>query len=256
MKFFVWLFRLLGLFAVLGVDVALHAQPAGEPFVTKRFRVVSWVPGQPEGFSYLTEGKQVIVKDLSSSLRSAMFDYTGPATLSIYPRESQLLGTRGAPPPPMPEPLAKISLPADIQAPLIVLAPNPGGPQPFRALVLEDDPGKFPFGSYLLVNFSQKRVAASMGKHRFIIEPGQRNLVQNDERAFHLKMAVPRDQEEGWRMIYDTFFPNWDNVRTLVFMVDAPAGDASRVSLRTLLENKAVWDRDTAPRLASQNGAN
>lgn len=242
MKHFPRVSRLFSLLAMLNVGMLLHAEEPAKPVITTRFRVISWVPGQPEGFSYLSQGKQAVVKELSSSLRSSMLDYTGPATLSIYARDARLEKPRSGDA--LPEPLARVVLPPNIKYPLVVLAPNPAGPLPLRALVFEDDPEAFPFGSYLFINSSGQRVAASMGKNRFIIEPGQKNLVHNDERAYRLQLAVPKG-DAGWRKVYDNFFPNWDTGRTMVFMIDTPTENGSRVSLRTLIENKAVWDKSS-----------
>ena len=134
--------------------------------------------------------------------------------------------------------------------PLLVIVPNPDGPAPYRALVLEDDPAKFPFGTYFFQNFSKRKVAAEMGDDRFVLEPAATHLVTSDQKALHLRLAVSEESEDGWRIIYDNFYPNWIERRSVIFTIDTMREGKLHLELRTLLENKAVWDSAVNPKKA------
>ena len=65
--------------------VSAHHASAAEQTVSVKFRVITWQAGQPAAFSYTNNGKPIEIKDLTTTLRSPFYDYTGPATLLLYP---------------------------------------------------------------------------------------------------------------------------------------------------------------------------
>ena len=211
----------------------LHAQGNG---VSIRFRAAAWTEGEPAGFSYLHKGKLQRVENLQSSVRSEMLDYSGPATLSLYPLD--------APADTPPEPLATVKLPPGIKTPLLILAPNPD-PQgtPYRALVVEDNPASFPFPSYNFISLCKTPVAIALNKQNFTLQPGKRQLATSEDKTLNLRIAVPRKKTDGWRVVSDNFYPNWPQERTLVFLLDVTKNGSTRIEPRILLENKSVWER-------------
>lgn len=252
---------LIPLALVLAVS-SLHAQtpaaPASaEPTITVKFRVITWQAEQPAAFSYSTNGKSIAVQDLTTSLRSPFYDYTGPATLLLYPpvtasTAATQAASSGTLPPPVP-PIAAITLPTTVRFPLLVLIPTPSGPFSYRALVFDDDPAIFPFGAYLFQNFSGRKVAAEMSGNRFLLDPAGTHLVTSDQKALHLRMAVSEETAGGgWRIIYDNFYPNWIERRTVIFLVDTMREGKVHLELRTLLENQAVWDFAQKPKAPSK----
>ena len=245
---------LRSLLTTLGIALAIaspHAQTkpsssAPEPTITVKFRVITWQAEQPAEFSYSNDSKSIAVKNLTTSLRSPFYDYTGPATLLIYPpvptttsAATKAASSATAPAPP----LASITIPTNIKYPLLVLVPTPAGPLPYRAIIFDDDPAIFPFGAYLFQNFSSRKVAAEMSGNRFVLDPDATHLVTSDQKALQLRMAVSEAPADGsWRMIYDNFYPNWIERRTVIFLVDTVREGKVHLELRTLLENQAVWD--------------
>jgi hypothetical protein len=239
--------------AVTSLD-AQTPTPAAEPepTITVKFRVITWQAGQPAAFNYSTNGISVIVEKLHNSLRSPFYDYTGPATLLLYPPvKTTSAATKAAssatPPPPVP-PIAAITIPTNVRYPLLVLVPTPSGPFLYRALVFDDDPASFPFGAYLFQNFSNRKVATDMSGNRFVLDPAGTHLVTSEQKALHLRMAVSEETADGgWRIIYDNFYPNWIERRTVIFLVDTIREGKVHLELRTLLENQAVWNAANPP---------
>ncbi len=211
----------------------LRAQGDG---VSIRFRVAAWTEGEPAGFSYLHKGKVQRVENLQSAVRSEMLDYSGPATMVLYPLD--------APADTPPEPLATVKLPTGIKTPLLILAANPD-PEgtPYRALIVEDNPASFPFPSYKFISLSKSPVAIALNKQNFTLQPGKRQLATSEDKTLNLRIAVPREKTDGWRIVSDNFYPNWPQERTLVFLLDVTTNGSTRIEPRILLENKSVWER-------------
>lgn len=209
--------------------------------VNTRFRAVSWKGEEPAGFSYFHKGKLVDVEGLQPGIRSTPYDYSGPAKMPIYPLIAEI--PEPAKPGDKPQPLALISIPPGMKQPLILLVPAPEGTNPpFNSVVIEDHPSEFPFPSYYFVNFSPQNVAISLGENQFVIAPGKRKIVNSKLRTLNLQMAVQKETTDPWKIIYDDYYPNWAEERTIIFILDATRDERPRLEPRVLLENKATWE--------------
>jgi len=239
-----WLFGVTGYIMTSGVTFVNAQGAVPEPTITIKFRVIAWQSGSPSNFSYQNNGKSILVKDVYADTRSAAYDYTGPATLNLYPIAPPNTGKPSATLAEPPKPIASILIPVAIRSPLFVLMPNPGGPEAYRAEVFDDSPEVFPFPSYFLVNYSQQRIAAAIGQSRVFIEPEQSHLVLSKDKTLNLKLGVSVEKNRGWKLVYDDYFPNWSDLRTVIFIVNDTTGTRPRLVIRTLLENRAVWDSD------------
>ena len=217
---------------------------AAQEEIRTKFRIVSWESGQPSEIAYISAGEPVRVDGINNSMRSPFLEYQGPRTMLLYDTSASLQGAGTADgAPEAPKPIAKVRFPKGVKYPLVLLLPNPEKDPPFRNVVFEDDPAKFPFGTYFFQNFSKRKVAADMGGERFIVEPDRsQHLISSDAKALHLRLAVSKETEDGWQMVFDSFFPNWEERRTLIFLYDTVRNGRTRMETRTLLENKAVWD--------------
>lgn len=228
------------------VITAAVAQEGDE--ISTKFRIVSWESGKPAEVAYLNAGEPVRVKGINNSMRSPFLEYKGPRTLLLYDVSAPLEGMDASK---APEPIAKVRFPPGVKYPMVLLLPNPANNPPFRSVVFDDDPAKFPFGTYFFQNFTKHKVAADMGGERFVVEPEHsQHLVSSDEKALHLRLAVYKEAEKGWKMIFDSFYPNWSERRTLIFIFDTVRNGRPRIETRTLLENQAVWDQAMNPREA------
>jgi hypothetical protein len=230
---------------VLAVTTLLAQTPvpaAAEPTVTVKFRVVTWQSGSPAGFTYQYNNKSIAVTELYDDTRSKTYDYSGPATLYLYPIAPPVTEKPTTALPESPQPIARISIPTGIRYPLFLLVPNPSGPEPYRTVVFDDSPESFPFQSYFLVNYNSRRVAASIAESRIIIEPAQSHLVISKDQSLNLKLGVSLDENGGWKLVFNDYFPNWPELRTVVFIIDDIRTTHPKLVIRTLLENKAVWE--------------
>ncbi len=230
------------LLPALTLLVAAFPHPASAQDVSTRFRIVTWKSGQPSGFSYFHKEKLIDVDDLQTGVRSISYDYSGPAKMPIYPPTAEIPSPTN--PGDKPEPIAVVSLLSGIKQPLILLVPAPEGTKPpFNAVVIEDHPSAIPFPSYYFVNFSPRNVAISLGKEQFEIAPGKRKLATSDLKTLNLRMAVKLEGTESWKIIYDDYYPNWPEERTIIFIMDVSEDERPRLEPRVILENKAVWGR-------------
>jgi|GEM_PF-5613936 len=233
------LFKITLLLSMLGISRGVSQ----EDQISTSFRIVSWAPEKPSQFGYISAGEPVKVEGVNNSLRSVFLDYKGPSTLLLYdvsamPDTSKPAGSPGAP-----APIARIFFPPGIKHPLVLLLPVDGNPSLYRTVVFEDDPAKFPFGTYFFQNFSAHKVAADISGERFIVDPEKsQHLVSSDKKALHLQLAVFEDTNEGWRKIADSFYPNWKERRTVIFIYDSMRDGHSRMETRTLLESQAAWE--------------
>ena len=207
--------------------------------ISTKFRLIAWESGTPSELAYLSGGEPVKVAGINNTLRSPFLEYKGPGTIQFYDPSALPSGTDGQE---APVPLASVGIPPGTKYPLIFLMPNPGGEPAYRHVVFDDNPSKFPFGTYLFQNLSKHKVAAEMSGERFVVEPNRSQyLVSSEKNALHLRLAVSEETEKGWKLVYDSFFPNWKERRTLVFVYETVKNGRSRIEVRTLIENEAVW---------------
>lgn len=235
----------LSLKATLAIFLTALAVAQEENEISTKFRIVSWESGNPTDVAYFNAGEAVRVNGINNSMRSVFLDYKGPRNLLLYDVSASLDATETSK---APEPIAKIRFPPGVKYPLVILLPNPEKVPPFLSVIFDDDPSKFPFGTYFFQNFTTHKVAADMGGERFIVEPERsQHLVSSDEKALHLRLAVSEETEKGWKMVFDSFYPNWGERRTMIFIYDTVRNGRSRVETRTLIENEAVWEEAMSP---------
>jgi len=214
--------------------------PAQESQTSITFRMVAWESGNPPALAYVSGGEVITIPSLDSTRRSHFLTYKGSGNLNFYDPTTIPAGEKERE---KIKPLASVNIPNGFKYPLILLLPNPDGNPPFRHVVFDDDPSGFPFGTYLFQNFSKHKVAADMGGERFVVEPDRsQHLVSSDEKALHLRLAVSEETGKGWKMIFDSFYPNWEDRRTLIFVFEGNKNGRPRMEVRTLLENEAVWN--------------
>ena len=208
-----------------------HAQ------LNTKFRLVAWKNGEPDNLSYLHNGKIVDIEGVQAGIRSQMQPYSGPSTIRFFPAGATLSDED------KPEPIANVTIPSGVRFPLIILIPSPDGPSPpYRGIVFDDDPAKFPFPSYFTINFTKQKVALSIGGEQFVMAPGKSKVITSKEKTLNLRMAVQKANAPGqWTIIYDNFYPNWPDERCLLFILDANRHGSPSIEVRSLLESEPVW---------------
>ena len=105
----------------------------------------------------------------------------------------------------------------------------------------------FPLGHTCSRTSANTRSQPIWARERFVVEPdNSQHLVSSDKDALHLRLAVSEESKDGWNLIFDSFFPNWKERRTLIFIYDSVRNGRSHVETRPLLENQASWDEAVA----------
>lgn len=120
--------------------------------------------------------------------------------------------------------IAEVKLPENARTLLLLFLPDKGGANASsRIMILDESPGAFPFGSYLVTNQSERAVRLRLEHENFRFEPAQLGLIEkppaleNDRlamRAFEHNnnkwnpIAVGRWPHPGDNRILLVFHPN------------------------------------------------
>ena len=213
--------------------------------VNTRFRLVSWKHGHPAEVVFLQKGKIQKIDGINPSLRTPFFNYSGPGLMPLYDP-----GQVSADMEPPPAPIATVRFNPAVKYALVMLVPSaPGKEIPYEAVVFNEDPEKFPFGSFRFQNFSPRDVAADMSGERFVIKPGREGrMIRTPAKAHHLRLALEDNTDKEWRKIYDNFFPNYGGRRTLFIIFETMIDDRPRIQIKSLLESETSWQIAVKPR--------
>lgn len=123
--------------------------------------------------------------------------------------------------------LAKAQLPAQKPGPfLIMLNKNPAGAEmEFSTMVLDHSLEAHPAQTYLVFNFSKRRLAVNLADTNLVLSTGQSEKVAYpDTRKAWLKIAAD-EQTDGWLLVSSSPHAVGANTRTTVFIVDIPPSE-------------------------------
>ena len=123
--------------------------------------------------------------------------------------------------------LAKAELPAQKPGPfLIMLNKNPAGSElAFSSLVIDHSLEVHPVKTYLVFNFSKRRLAISLAGTNLVLATGQSEKVAypNTRKAW-LKIAAD-ETPDGWLLVSSSPHAVGADTRTTVFIVDIPPSE-------------------------------
>jgi hypothetical protein len=120
--------------------------------------------------------------------------------------------------------LAKAVLPAQKPGPfLIMLNKNPAGAEiAYSTRVLDHSLEAHPAQTYLVFNFSKRRLAINLADKNLVLATGESDRVPYpDTRKAWLKVAAD-EQPDGWLLVSSSPHAVGANTRTTVFLVDIP----------------------------------
>ncbi|MEX2607203.1 MAG: hypothetical protein WD708_07635 [Kiritimatiellia bacterium] len=226
--------------------------PIWPPFATAQndtlqcmIRFISWKNADPARVAVATPAGFLQTNGLQSLRRSRFIPYQGPANFFLLDPATLPADPPPEEPPPPPRSLARVRIPPGMRYALVIVFPAPeGSALPYQTLVINDDPEQFPFQSYQFINMSRQPVATVFAGERFVLEPGDfRKSDFEGESTINLLIAVPGREGQDWKLVYDSFFPVWAEIRNLVFIVNDPDSDRPRVIPRVLSENKGAWEK-------------
>jgi hypothetical protein len=120
--------------------------------------------------------------------------------------------------------VAKALLPAGKAGPfLIMLNKNPPGSEhEFSSLVIDHSLETHPIKTYLVFNFSKRRLAVSLAEKNLVLTTGASDLVSYpDSRKAWLKVAAD-EKSDGWLLVSSSPHAVGTDTRTTIFLVDIP----------------------------------
>ena len=181
------LLRSLGV-CLIGTLITLSAAIEKPPERDCTLRLSWWVVPEKEYTLYLLNDKEAIPLDLARLSISQAIPYKGKAEVVIAQKEiSQELDKKSGKPKENWIPYATFKLKADDADIAIFLLPEEGKDSA-KAKSLDLNPTTFPYGSAMIVNYTQGRVACNLGGGIFFAESGE---IAHSPKVYTEQTATP-----------------------------------------------------------------
>jgi len=140
----------------------------------------------------------------------------------------------------------EIKLAAGISAPLVIILPDPSHPTGLRPFVIDDSPRTFAWGSMRFVNATGKELLFRSDKS-VISLPGTWTPTDfapgGATRNMGVKMAAKDNLDD---LLYSAVWEHNPDVRNLVLIIPDTKAQSTKVSLKTIPENRRVAALDAA----------
>lgn len=168
------------------------------------------------------EVKNIVMNDLA---RTRSYEYTGLRNLVFYSD------------PEIQKAVTSIKLSITKKKPLLLFLPNEKqeSKKLYRIVEIEDSASKFGAGTYFFYNLSSRDLAWKVGKEMFKIKSGTREYRTIKIAGEHVPVIGVDISIDGQnRRVYRSGFKNYPNVRRIVFIRDAVAGESGKVRLQVI----------------------
>lgn len=202
--------------------VSLRAQ-SSEDTISIRFSCLAWDTTSANGIQY-QNGDEVVTLRVGQEHLNGPYTYTGPSPLVFFrdvPGDEPGVTVR--------KPVASVSLdPLQTDVMLLFFPNKPSvesvsgkNSRELKVLVLENDFGSFPQGSFRIINLSQHDVGCILGNETLVIPGKQSRLITSpakdeDDIRVHFSMKI----DDQWEPKINTGWMYRANRRTLVFLSD------------------------------------
>lgn len=139
---------------------------------------------------------------------------------------------------------ARTTVAANIEHGIVIVVPasDPGTGLPYRMVLFDDDPARFPYGTSKVLNMTDVQATVEAGEHKADVEPGgistipevlkvdDFNMAQTD---FHVKKG------DSWQPITERRLQFMDSFRR-VFIISSSPDSKRPPFVKTLLDNKPL----------------
>ena len=231
------LLRSLGV-CLIGTLITLPAAVEKPPERDCTLRLSWWAVPEKEYVLYLLNDKEAIPLDLARLSVSQAISYKGKAEVVIAQKEiSQELDKSGKPKENW-IPYATYKLKADDADIAIFLLPEEGK-DTAKAKSLDLNPTTFPYGSVMIVNYTQGKVACNLGGGVFFAESGE---LAHSPKVFTEQTATPfalavLEANGGQHSLRSAQILMNEKVRFLYILLEVAAENASeRYQVRSLAD--------------------
>ena len=208
--------------AFLFLSQSLHAQP---------LRVLAWDDNVAARQLAIASGKDAKeIKDLHPLSRSATFNVS-----SENPPMLQALDKKDAKGAPAADPIV---IPGNVKHPLALLMPDPKAATGLRAVILEDDPAGFQWGTIRLINATGKDLLFKAETKVAALAAGWTpvNISLGGKRRNMEVLLALKDQPT--KPLFSAVWEYRDDQRQLVFVIPNKDIGESPVDFKFILESK------------------
>lgn len=144
------------------------------------------------------------------------FAYTGPRELVLRATADEFAAQ-----PPVPAPLASVSLPASAE--LVLLVSGKGAGDKLKLTAYDVSAGGFRAGDYRVFNFSEKTVSLILGRAKFALKPGEDFVVSDvalQDQALDVVVQIAQVENGAPKKVYGSAWGHQPVKRHFVFLFD------------------------------------
>lgn len=143
---------------------------------------------------------------------------------------------------------ATITVEGNVKSGIVIVFPSagPGTGLPFRMVLIDDDPARFPFGTSKVLNMTDVQAKVEAGEHKVGLEPGSVSTIPKVLKVDDFKMAQTNfhaKKGDAWQPITERRLQFMDHFRRVFFIFSSP-GSLRPPSVKTLLDNKPLEVRE------------
>lgn len=228
-------FRRLFLALLLSPILASAAPP---------LRVLPWDQTIAARKFALVSGESVVeIKDLHPSKRSPFYKVKGSGPVFVRALDKQSADGKPA--------QHAFTIADTIKHPLLVLLPDAKDPTGVRAVVFDDNPAGFKWGSYRFLNALPKELEVQLEKKTVRVPPGWKPVdldLGGENRGFSAAFAFPGGLAKP---IYSAVWEYDKEIRTLCFLVPGTDPRLGPVAVKAIPEDRKTMEME----LPKEDGA-
>ena len=200
-------------------------------------RILPWDQAIAARKLALVSGESVVeIKDLHPSKRSPFFKVKGAGPVFVRALDKQ--GADGKPA------QHACTIAGTIKHPLLVLLPDPKDPTGIRAVVFDDNPAGFKWGSYRFLNATPKELEVQLEKKSVRVPPGWKPVdldLGGANRGFSAAFALPGGLAKP---LYSAVWEYDKEIRTLCFLVPGTDPRLGPVAVKAIPEDRKSMELD------------
>lgn len=119
---------------------------------------------------------------------------------------------------------------------ILLIRKGPKSSDGFSVLPIDAVQSNFGGGSFFMMNASKLTVGGTLGKTKFGLKPGQRQLLEPEpsHEGNVCQVTLFYEREEGWKKFRDTRWSLSDKCRTLVFFYQDP--ESGRLGIAPIVD--------------------
>lgn len=202
--------RLLFLF------VGLLAGTAFSQEATVSTEILTLALDEPVTNLYFHNGKEISFFQANLTGLGEPLAYKGPQQFVLRASEAEFTAK-----PPLPAPVASVSLPLNADRVLLVCVKS--ADKPLKLVPYDIGKGRLTVGDYRFFNFSHSTLSMIFGTKRFAVAPGTDSVVSDPEWKkevieIDMEVAVVKDQKA--KSVYSSVWGHRPGRRNFVFMFD------------------------------------